>query len=202
MMTSSNGNIFRVTGPLCGEFTGPGEFPTQRPVTRSFDVFFDLRLNKRLSKQNREAGDLSRHCGHYDVIGMLAMEIPVLHLVLDLANQIAASKIDKLKKNPTMHLSHIQKAPFRNRNVHTCAHFWYKIVHCGIFVWCTVGFWDVSITLCALLWIGFSPFQYHHIYIYFTATETTLILMIDSLASERWGCDIESIIFKLFTLKE
>ena len=53
MMMSSNGNIFRVTGPLCGEFTGPGEFPAQRPVTRSFDVFFDLRLNKRLSKQPR-----------------------------------------------------------------------------------------------------------------------------------------------------
>ena len=50
MMTSSNGNSFRVTGPLCGEFTGPGEFPTQRPVTRSFDVLFDLCLNKRLSK--------------------------------------------------------------------------------------------------------------------------------------------------------
>ena len=30
----------------------PGEFPTQRPVTRSFDFFFDLRLNKRLSKQS------------------------------------------------------------------------------------------------------------------------------------------------------
>ena len=29
----------------------PGEFPTQKPVRRSFDVFFDLRLNKRLSKQ-------------------------------------------------------------------------------------------------------------------------------------------------------
>ena len=28
-----------------------GEFPAQRPVTRSFDVFFDLRLNERLSKQ-------------------------------------------------------------------------------------------------------------------------------------------------------
>ena len=27
-----------------------GEFPAQRPVTRSFDVFVDLRLNKRLSK--------------------------------------------------------------------------------------------------------------------------------------------------------
>ena len=52
MMTSSNGNIFRVTGHLCGEFTGPGEFPAQRPVTRSFDVFFDLCLNKRLSTQS------------------------------------------------------------------------------------------------------------------------------------------------------
>ena len=30
----------------------PGEFPTQRPVTRSFDLFFDLRQNKRLSKQS------------------------------------------------------------------------------------------------------------------------------------------------------
>ena len=32
-----------------------GEFPAQRPVTRSFDAFFDLRLNKRLSN-NGEAG--------------------------------------------------------------------------------------------------------------------------------------------------
>ena len=30
-----------------------GEFPAQRPVMRSFDVFFDLSLNKRLSKQSR-----------------------------------------------------------------------------------------------------------------------------------------------------
>ena len=31
----------------------PSEFHAQRPVTRNFDVFFDLRLNKRLSKQSR-----------------------------------------------------------------------------------------------------------------------------------------------------
>ena len=68
MMTSSNGNIFRVTGHLCGEFTGPGEFPAQRPVTRSFDVFCDLSLNKRLSKQSRgwsfetQSHPLWRHC--------------------------------------------------------------------------------------------------------------------------------------------
>ena len=30
----------------------PDEFPAQRPVTRSVDVFFDLRLNKRLSEQS------------------------------------------------------------------------------------------------------------------------------------------------------
>ena len=53
MMTSSNGNIFRVTGPLCGEFTGPRWIPhTKRPVTRSFDVYFDLHPNKRLGKQS------------------------------------------------------------------------------------------------------------------------------------------------------
>ena len=35
-----------------GNSPGTGEFPAQRPVTRSFDVFCDLRLNKRLSKQS------------------------------------------------------------------------------------------------------------------------------------------------------
>ena len=36
---------------LCAENSPiTGEFPAQRPVTRSFDVFFDLRLNKRLNK--------------------------------------------------------------------------------------------------------------------------------------------------------
>ena len=56
MMTSSNGSIFRAAGPLAGNSPDPGEFPSQRPVTRSFDVFFDLRLNKRLSKQSRRRG--------------------------------------------------------------------------------------------------------------------------------------------------
>ena len=36
---------------LCaGNSPVSGEFPSQRPVTRSFGVFYDLRLNKRLSK--------------------------------------------------------------------------------------------------------------------------------------------------------
>ena len=31
-------------------------------------------------------------------------------------------------------------APFCNRTVHMCSHFCYKMVHCGKFFWCTVGF--------------------------------------------------------------
>ena len=43
--------IFSVLLAICaGNSPVPGEFPAQRPVTRSFGVFFDLRLNKRLSK--------------------------------------------------------------------------------------------------------------------------------------------------------
>ena len=52
MMTSSHGNIFYVTGYLCGNSPVPREFPAQRPVTQSLDVFFDLCLNKWLSKQS------------------------------------------------------------------------------------------------------------------------------------------------------
>ena len=52
MMTSWNRNIFHVSGHLCGEFTAHRWIPAWRPVTRSFDVFFDLRLNQRFSKQS------------------------------------------------------------------------------------------------------------------------------------------------------
>ena len=50
MMTSSNGNIFALLAICAGNSPVSREFPAQRPVTRSFDVFFDLRPNKRLSK--------------------------------------------------------------------------------------------------------------------------------------------------------
>ena len=93
-MTSSNWNIFRVTA---------GEFPSQRPVTWSFDVFFDLRLNKRLSKY-RKADDVRRHRAHYDVTVMLNYKskgvqihvtpvwancLPLLRLIILLANRTA-----------------------------------------------------------------------------------------------------------------
>ena len=57
---------FSVLLAICaGNSPVTGEFPAQRPVTRCFDVFFDLRPNKWIS--NREAGDLRHHRAHYDV---------------------------------------------------------------------------------------------------------------------------------------
>ena len=85
-MTSSNGNIFRVTDHLCGEFTGLRWFPAQGPETRNFDVFFDLSLNKRLSK-TREAGDLRRYRTHYDVIVIIWDEIQLLLLTTSLLSK-------------------------------------------------------------------------------------------------------------------
>ena len=68
MKTSSNGNIFHVTGSLWGESTCHRWIPSQRLVTRTFDVSFDVRLSKRLSKQSRcrwfetPWRSLQRHC--------------------------------------------------------------------------------------------------------------------------------------------
>ena len=52
MMTSSNANIFRVTGSLCGEFTGHRWIPRTKVSDAELWCFFDLGLNKRLHKQS------------------------------------------------------------------------------------------------------------------------------------------------------
>ena len=73
MMASSNGNIFHVLAICEGNPPVTDGFPSQRPVTRSFHVFFDLRLNKQLSKQSRRRWlesplrPLWRHCNDLSV---------------------------------------------------------------------------------------------------------------------------------------
>ena len=83
MMTSPNEDIFRVTGLCARNSQVTGEFPAQRPVTRSFDVLFDLRLNKRLSKQlcgwwfETPSSSLWRHCndiGAFDRLNQGALK--------------------------------------------------------------------------------------------------------------------------------
>ena len=70
MMTSSNGNSFRVTGHLCGEFTGPRWIPRTKASDAGLYVsLICARINGWVN--NREAGDLRRHPTHCDVIVMI-----------------------------------------------------------------------------------------------------------------------------------
>ena len=66
MMTSSNGNIFRVTGPLCGEFPGHRWIPRTKASDTEFWFFLWSAPEKRLSKQSL-GSDLRRHRAHYDI---------------------------------------------------------------------------------------------------------------------------------------
>ena len=74
IMTSSNWNIFHGTGPLCGEFTGHRCILLTEASDAGFDVFFDLRLSKRLSKQSwgwwfeTPSRSLFRHCNELEWI--------------------------------------------------------------------------------------------------------------------------------------
>ena len=67
-MTSSNGNIFRVTGPLWGEFTG-GRW---LPLTKASEVELWCFLWIDGWANNRNAGDLRRHCARYVVTVMFS----------------------------------------------------------------------------------------------------------------------------------
>ena len=68
MITSSNENIFRGTGPLCGEFTGLWWIPSTKASDAELWCFLDLHLIERLSKHSRGwwfetlSRPLWRHC--------------------------------------------------------------------------------------------------------------------------------------------
>ena len=64
MMTSSNGNLFRATGHLYGEFTGHRWIPHTKVSGAELWCFLWSAPEK---TNNREAGDLKRHRTHYDV---------------------------------------------------------------------------------------------------------------------------------------
>ena len=70
MITLSNGNIFRVTSPLCGEISGPRWIPCKKASDAELWCFYLICTRINGSVNNREAGDLRRHRSHYDVIVM------------------------------------------------------------------------------------------------------------------------------------
>ena len=74
ILTSSNENIFRVTGHLCGEFTGHRWIPLTKASDVELWCFFCAWTNGWVN--NREAGDLRRNRAHDDVTVMLPLITP------------------------------------------------------------------------------------------------------------------------------
>ena len=84
-MTSSNGNIFHVTGPLCGEFTGHRWIPLTKASDTELWYFLWSAPWINGWANDREAGDFRRHRAHYDVITMLNhCRVGVYHISLPL----------------------------------------------------------------------------------------------------------------------
>ena len=99
--------FFALLAICAGNSPVTGEFPAQRPVTRSFDVFFNLRLNKRLSKQSwcrwfvMPSCPIWRHCN--EIMRLDVKWIYQAHMALRHAS-VAAS-----------HFAHHSIAERRNR---------------------------------------------------------------------------------------
>ena len=75
---------FKVLLAICAGYSPvTGEFPTQRPVTQSFEVFFDIRPNKRLCKQSwgwwfeTLSRPLWRHCNEQPIRGFVQLKYTI-----------------------------------------------------------------------------------------------------------------------------
>ena len=74
-MKSSNGNIFRVIGHLCGELSGHRWIPRTKASDAELWCFRWSASWINVWVNNREAGDLRRHRAHYDIIVMISSSI-------------------------------------------------------------------------------------------------------------------------------
>ena len=79
-MTSSNGNIFRFTDHLCGEFTGHRWISYTKGQWRGALMFSLIYTWINSLVNSREAGDLRRQRAHYDVTVMCAVVNVVCHM--------------------------------------------------------------------------------------------------------------------------
>ena len=133
-----------------------GEFPSQRPVTRSFDVFFDLCLNKRLSKQSwgwwfeTPSCPLCCHCNAYNEFQNYTFLKLLPHLPV--VSELKCDKADG-KLIEQSHKSHNVPVPYptMHHSEQKCAYFCSE--------WCIVGYqtgalwdlWDSSTTQLTFL---------------------------------------------------
>ena len=106
MMTSSNGNIFRVTGHLCGEFTRDRWIPRTKASDSEFSLICAW-INGWVN--NREAGELRCHRAHYDVIMILISTYQYIVYIIYI-------------NNPHTHPTHPHTPPHPHTHTHTHTH--------------------------------------------------------------------------------
>ena len=176
MMTSSNGNIFRVTGHLCGEFTGPRWIPRTKASDAELWCFslICVRINDRVNKL--EAGDLIRYRTHYDVIVMNVTHLatvfgsaisPLCPLIFSEVNNIYHGKCIRLPHSQVRYyvvardltcgcwfcidVTQINWHMFVNclQSTSSCMSCWYiKVISSPVFL-------SFAIFLCALIFHGY-----------------------------------------------
>ena len=109
-MTSSKGNIFRVTGPLWGEFTGHRWIPlTKASQWRTALMGFFTCVWTKGCANNRDAGDLRRHRAHYDVTLMIQLSVGKIYIT-DTDSHVQNATLSKIKPYCTIgcfKISHI-----------------------------------------------------------------------------------------------
>ena len=81
MMTSSNGNIFRVTGPLLGETTSWSLDSSHKGQWRRALMFSYICTWTNGWANNRDAGDLRRHRVHFDVTVLGTIGTPDISMI-------------------------------------------------------------------------------------------------------------------------
>ena len=115
MITSSNGNIFRSTGLLCGEFTGDRWIPLTKANDAELWCFFFISAWVNGWVNNREAGALMRFRAHYDVT---VMNITwYLHWNFTIRRTYVIFFVKNTKQNQTTHVPEKMNSHLNHHNI-------------------------------------------------------------------------------------
>ena len=122
-MTSSNWNIFHVTGHLCREFTGPRWIPHTKASDAELWCLLDLRPNKRLSKQlwawwfETQSRPLWRHRNaHETYLAIIICAIPADGSVIRVSRAWALRRFILLLHWHCLFYMHVLYQQWRNKN--------------------------------------------------------------------------------------
>ena len=145
---------FSASLAICaGNSPVPGEFSAQRPVTRRFDVFCDLRLSKRLSKQwwgwwfETLSRPLWRHCNVVEQLRAHRLVNLDLHYYCVLryirtSTLVCGNQINSHRTGNRHALTH--EGPMTHKCVslsdHHCSYHGLSHLRCLAIIWTNEGF--------------------------------------------------------------